>query len=58
MQDLKTIKERHKLVKKSKLPSRLVGESATDKFMAEVRSIVNKNIGISIKYVIYVPILG
>ena len=37
MQDLKTIKERHKLVKKSKLPSRLVGESATDKFMAEVR---------------------
>ena len=37
MQDLKTIKERHKLVKRSKLPSRLVGESATDKFMAEVR---------------------
>ena len=37
MQDLKTIKERHKLVKKSKLPSRLTGESATDKFMAEVR---------------------
>ena len=37
MQDLKTIKERHKLVKKSKLPSRLIGESATDKFMAEVR---------------------
>ena len=37
MQDLKTIKERHKLVKRSKLPSKLVGESATDKFMAEVR---------------------
>ena len=37
MQDLKTIKERHKLVKRSKLPSRLIGESATDKFMAEVR---------------------
>ena len=37
MKDLKTIKERHKLVKKSKLPSRLVGESATDKFMGEVR---------------------
>ena len=37
MEDLKTIKERHKLVKRSKLPSRLMGESATDKFMAEVR---------------------
>ena len=37
MQDLKTIKERHKLVKRSKLPAKLVGESATDKFMAEVR---------------------
>ena len=37
MQNLKTIKERHKLVKKSKLPSKLIGESATDKFMAEVR---------------------
>ena len=37
MKNVKTIKERHKLVKKSKLPSRLVGESATDKFMSEVR---------------------
>ena len=37
MKNVKTIKERHKLVKRSKLPSRLVGESATDKFMAEVR---------------------
>ena len=37
MKDLKTIKERHKLVKRSKLPSRLTGESATDKFMAEIR---------------------
>ena len=37
MKNLKTIKERHKLVKRSKLPSRLVGESATDKFMAQVR---------------------
>ncbi len=37
MKNVKTIKERHKLVKRSKLPSRLVGESATDKFMNEVR---------------------
>ena len=37
VQNLKTIKERHKLVKKSKLPSKLVGDSATDKFMAQVR---------------------
>ena len=37
MKNVKTIKERHKLVKSSKLPSRLVGESATDKFMNEVR---------------------
>ena len=37
MKDLKTIKERHKLVKRLKLPSRLTGESATDKFMAEIR---------------------
>ena len=37
MKDLKTIKERHKLVKRSKLPSRLTGESSTDKFMAEIR---------------------
>ena len=37
MKNVKTIKERHKLVKRSKLPSRLVGESATDKFMSEVR---------------------
>ena len=37
MKNLKTIKERHKLVKRSKLPSRLVGDSATDKFMAQVR---------------------
>ena len=37
MKNVKTIKERHKLVKTSKLPSRLVGESATDKFMNEVR---------------------
>ena len=37
MKNVKTIKERHKLVKRSKLPSRLVGDSATDKFMSEVR---------------------
>ena len=37
MKNVKTIKERHKLVKRSKLPSRLVGESATDKFMNEAR---------------------
>ena len=37
VQNLKTIKERHKLVKKSKLPSKLIGDSATDKFMAQVR---------------------
>ena len=37
VQNLKTIKERHKLVRKSKLPSKLVGDSATDKFMAQVR---------------------
>ena len=37
VQNLKTIKERHKLVKKSKLPSKLVGDSATDKFMAQLR---------------------
>ena len=37
MKNVKTIKERHKLVKRSKLPSRLVGESATDKFMNEIR---------------------
>ena len=37
MKNVKTIKERHKLVKSSKLPSRLVGESATDKFMNEIR---------------------
>ena len=37
MKNVKTIKERHKLVKSSKLPSRLVGDSATDKFMSEVR---------------------
>ena len=37
MKNVKTIKERHKLVKRAKLPSRLVGDSATDKFMSEVR---------------------
>jgi len=37
MKNVKTIQERHKLVKRSKLPSRLVGDSATDKFMSEVR---------------------
>ena len=37
MKNVKIIKERHKLVKRSKLPSRLIGESATDKFMSEVR---------------------
>ena len=37
MKNVKTIKERHKLVKRSKLPSRLVGDSAIDKFMSEVR---------------------
>ena len=37
MQNVKTIKERHKLVKKSRIPVRLGGLTATDKFMEEVR---------------------
>ena len=37
MKNVKTIKERHKLVKKSRIPSKLGGSSATDKFMEQVR---------------------
>jgi nucleolar GTP-binding protein len=37
MKNVKTIKERHKMVKKSRIPVRLGGETATDKFMEEVR---------------------
>ena len=37
MKNVKIIKERHKLVKKSRIPSKLGGSSATDKFMEQVR---------------------
>ena len=37
MKNVKTIKERHKMVKKSRIPVRLGGGTATDKFMEEVR---------------------
>jgi nucleolar GTP-binding protein len=37
MKNVKTIKERHKLVKKSRMPVKLGGLTATDKFMEEVR---------------------
>ena len=37
MKNQKIISEKHKLVKKSKVPSRLAGNTATDKFMEEVR---------------------
>jgi nucleolar GTP-binding protein len=37
MQNVKTIKERHKLVKRSRIPVKLGGQTATDKFMEEVR---------------------
>ena len=37
MKNVKTIKERHKLVKRSKIPVKLGGLTATDKFMEEVR---------------------
>ena len=37
MKNVKTIKERHKLVKGSKIPVKLGGLTATDKFMEEVR---------------------
>jgi nucleolar GTP-binding protein len=37
MKNVKAIKERHKLVKKSRIPVRLGGETATDKFMEAVR---------------------
>ena len=37
MKNVKNIKERHKLVKKSRIPTKLGGQTATDKFMEEVR---------------------
>ena len=37
MKNVKTIKERHKLVKRSRIPVKLGGQTATDKFMEEVR---------------------
>ena len=37
MKNVKTIKERHKMVKRSRIPARLGGQTATDKFMEEVR---------------------
>ena len=37
MKNVKTIKERHKLVKKSRMPIKLGGLTATDKFMEQVR---------------------
>ena len=37
MKNVKNIKERHKLAKKSRIPTKLGGQTATDKFMEEVR---------------------
>ena len=37
MKNQKLIRERHELVKKNKVPKRLIGDTATEKFMDNVR---------------------